>query len=420
MFNSKPFDFQKAGDSDLCTRGLSQTNYKKLDLDDFNLGAYKGSINFWFRDLELNIKKDIIKIHKNNRFSNFQVLPWIWQPCFNFDSPENSTHFGIPNSPTEFKEFKDLGFYKNTIVEHIVITKTRSRTKSKAKADEDDTSGFELVDAQRLIFPEGEYKLSSSLTDDPRSAKDLARDFCKFFSGVEPERLPFKESEKRVWTGLFETEILSEIRDAIKVTVVIIFAVIPSLYEGSFKQNRIRNYEAFKDLIRKFLKVADPKQDPFILMSAMKVLSSPACRIFNVESKMITYRDLCLEHFHGSQFDGKDQELGENISDIYPVANTKPNYDAMHNLLALEMILSAESPEKVAGWKEDIALRKRIKTQEVDMFVLLAEKEFLYEKINASNNAKLHLDRGMIIFAHEKSNSDVVKGVNVDNFILIR
>ena len=59
MFNSKPFDFQKAGDSDLCTRGLSQTNYKKLDLDDFNLGAYKGSINFWFRDLEFNIKKDI-------------------------------------------------------------------------------------------------------------------------------------------------------------------------------------------------------------------------------------------------------------------------------------------------------------------------------------------------------------------------
>ena len=267
MFNNKPFELQKAGDSDLCTRGLSQQNYKKLDLDDFQHGAYKANINIWFRDLEFNIRKDIMKIHKNNRFSNFTALPWIWDPCFKYESPENSTHFGIPSSPNEFKEFKDKGYYKNTVVEHICITKTRSRTKSTGKpapkaGDSTDASGFEFIEPPKLIYPEFEYKLSSDLSGDPRTPKELASDFCSFFSGQEPERLPFKEMEKRVWTGLFESEILIEIRDSIKIPVVIVLAVIPSLYEGSFKQNRIKSWAAFMDVIRKFLKIADPKQDP--------------------------------------------------------------------------------------------------------------------------------------------------------------
>lgn len=410
MSLSKTFELPKAGDSDLCTRGLSQSNYKKLDLDDFNHGAYKNTINFWFRDLEFNIRRDIIKMYKNNRFSNFTLLPFIWEPCFQFDSPEESTHFGIPNSPSEFIDFKEKGFYKNTPVEFITITKTRSRSKSVSKKQEG-TESFDLTEGFELIFPDNEYKIGSTLPGDTRSTKELESTFCLFFAGVEPERLPVKESSKKVWTGIFETSILAEIRESIKTAVTILLAVIPSLYEGSFKQNRVRSWQAFKDLIRKYLKVADPKQDPFILLTAMKILSSPSCRVFNVESKMITYRDLCLEHFHGNSYDGSEIDLGENEADVYPVKNDTPSFDATHNLLGLQLILAAEPSEKVKNWKEDIALRKRIKVQEVDMFVLLNEKEFLYEKINSSNNARMHLDRGMVLYAHEKCSNDVVNGV---------
>ena len=357
MVFSKAFELAKAGDSDLCTRGLSQTSYKKLDLDDFNHGAYKNTVNFWFRDLEFNIRRDIMKMYKNNRFSNFTTLPFIWEPCFQFDSPEDSPHFGIPNSPLEFKEFKEKGFYKNTPVEFITITKSRSRQKSVSKKQDDsDIPGFELIEGSELLFPESEYRIGSSLTGETRTVKELEKAFCKFFAGVEPERLPVKDARKKVWSGIFESEILAEIREAIKTTVIILLAVIPSLYEGSFKQNRIRSWQAFKDLIRKYLKVADPKQDPFILLTAIKILSNPACRVFNVESKMITYRDLCLEHFHGNSYDGSEIELGENVADQFLAKNEAPSYDATHNLLGLQLILSSEPAEKVKSWKEDIKL----------------------------------------------------------------
>ena len=413
MHSSKAFSLLKAGDSDFCTKGLSQSNYKKLDLDDFNHGTYKNTIHIWFRDLEFNIRKDIIKIHKNNRFSNFSVLPFIWNPCFNNDLPEDSPHFGFPNSPTEFQEFKDAGLYKNTPVEYLDIVQTRIRTRSmaKQKSEKDDTPDFEILDTPELIFSDAEYKVTSTEPGDTRSPKELASVFCKFFTGFEPERMPFKKAEKRTWTGLFEIDVLAELRDSVKIAVITLLAVIPSLYESSFKQNRVRSWAAFKDLISKAVKVKEPKHDPLILMSAMKILSSPACRCFRVESRMITYRDLCLEHFHGNKFSGEEIEIGESEADPFTATNKKPEYDSMHNLIALELVLSAEPTEKVLKWKEDIALRKRMKIQEVDMFVLLSEKEFLYDKINSENNAKNHLDRGMVIFAHEKCANDVVKGV---------
>ena len=247
MSFSKPFELRKAGDSDLQTRGLSHSNYKKLDLDDFNHGAYKNTVHIWFRDLEFNIRKDIAKIHKNNRFTHFTLLPFIWKPCFQRDSPEDSEHFGIPSSPNEFTNFQDSGLYTGTPVEFLSITRTRIRTRSQAatKADASDP-GLDFGSSQDLTYPEGEYKVSSSIPGDKRTPEELGAVFCKFFTGLEPERLPFKAQEKRLWTGCFETEIVAEIRDALKIAIVILLAVIPSLYEGSFKQNRIKNWSSLR------------------------------------------------------------------------------------------------------------------------------------------------------------------------------
>ena len=100
--------------------GIFHSNHKKLDLDDFNHGAYKGTVNFWFRELEFNIQRDIAKIY--HRFTNFTVQPLIWRPCFKKDSAENSEKFGIPWSPAELKDFKNSGLCVNTPVEFLSIS----------------------------------------------------------------------------------------------------------------------------------------------------------------------------------------------------------------------------------------------------------------------------------------------------------
>ena len=131
--------------------------FKKLSLDTRKKDLAGETDRLWFSSQEDLIIKHILKISKNNRFSDWRRLPFVWKPCKYGDEIVNDETMGIPSSIPEFLELSADGRYDRTVIKNITFRETKTTREND--------------------FPyKIEHKDGSTVTDEDQ----LMNKFCKF------------------------------------------------------------------------------------------------------------------------------------------------------------------------------------------------------------------------------------------------
>ena len=387
------FQPHNTGDNLLYTQGLGSTNHRKLCLDDLASGFTKTEVANWARDEEIAIQKDILSINKNNVFSNFAALPFVWKPCFGNKIPSDDPSFGIPANVCQFLRFKREGRYDGTPLEFIDFIFIKDETNQFSEAN--DITDFRILDTSDL----------SSTT-----AQTMDK-FSMALYGLPVTRLPHKLKTNRNWKNVLAMELVADARQALDVASTAILRVIPHLLETKFKMGALKSWEEVKKWIFSYVKISDEKPDVLKFLSVLKVISDPRSRCFTIQSRMITLRDYVLPVLQSLDNSGEKIDLGEDPADIMRGKKEAERYSVFMNVWALQTCLMSEPFDFVSELKSEIAQKRKIEIEEVDIYILLDEKRLIFDRINRSNDATLNLDMTMIDYAHSRKPGEIVKTV---------
>ena len=386
------FEPHNTGDNLLYTKGLSGTGHRKLCLDDLASGFTKIEVVNWARDEEFAIQKDILSINKNNVFVNFSVLPFVWKPCYGSGIPADDHTLGIPENVVQFLRFQKEGQYDDTPLEHITFTPLKSET---------------IVNEATEVT---EFLIGD--TSDPSATVSEIQDkFATAFFGLPVARLPHKTKASRIWKNIFAPELVADARQALEVASSATLRVIPHLLETKFKMGALKSWKAVTNWIFSYVKISDSKPDVLKFMSVLKIMSSPRCRCFTIQSRMITFRDYILPVLQQLENSGEKIDLGEDPADYMGGKKEAERYSVFMNFWALQTCLTAEPYEYIKEIKTEIARKRKIEEEDVDIYILLEEKRLLFDRINQNNDATLNLDMSMIDYAHSKKPNEIIKEV---------
>ena len=386
------FEPHNTGDNSLYTKGLAGNTHRKLCLDDLAVGFTKTEVANWARDEEFAIQKDILSVNKNNVFVNFAQLPFVWKPCYGNRVPADDHTLGIPENVVQFNKFQKIGCYDCTPLEFMKFSPIKT---DREVTEHTDVSEFVLKD-------------ETDVDADPADTQDKFA--CALF-GLPVGRLPHKTKASRVWKNIFATELVSDARQSLEIASTAILRVVPHIMENKFKMSHLKSWNEVKKWIFSYVKISDNKPDVLKFMSVLKIMSNPRCRCFTMQSRMISFRDYILPVLQNLDGSGEKIDLGEDPADFMRGKRQSERYSVFMNYWALQTCLSAEPFDFVRELKTEIARKRKIEVEDVDIYILLDEKRLLYDRINRNNDATLNLDMSMIDFSHDKSPEDVVKTV---------
>ena len=373
----------------------SKLGLQKLSLDEQKIDLAGEANRIWYSSLEDEITKQILKVSKNNRFSHWQKLPFVWLPCDDDKEITDDETFGIPSSIEEFLEFKELGHYENTEIENITF---KSSVVTRAKAETSEGSGDEL------------WTISDT-SDRQANEIHLQLKFSKFFTGYHFNMIPHESSVEKTFMNMFHPKVISEIREALKITVGKLFHGIPHLFYPMLRESQFKNWPQLKTAMKDYQKTSKKEFDLTKFQSLLRAISHQDTRNFRIESKMLMVRSILRPFFRGLTCDNSTISFGEFSADNITGKKERFEYNPFLNFLTFSIIMMGETHKRFSHWLFLLANKLNKRVEELDMYDILQNKIYLFEQINRDNQASQSIDSNLLEFAHKKAPDDLIKGI---------
>ena len=361
------FGYNVSGDNALYNPGSS---FLKLSLDERKKDLPAESVRLWLNQQKDLITKHIQKVAKNNRFTtNWQNLPFVWQPCEFGAEIADDLKMGIPSSVNEYLEFLDSDRYKNTPVANITFKETK--------------------ETRVTTFPFKIAHVDGSPVTDEVATQNI---FSRYFTGYDFNMIPQESTVSNTFENTFDPKIISEIRETLRLMIVKLEAIMPHMFRSMLRECQYPNFQALEAAFFDYQKVSSKKVDLTKFPTLLKIISTPSSKQFRIESKMVLVRGFLQPFFRSLPQDNTRFKYGEFEFDRLEGTKSKFVYDPFMNFLSFMIIMTGESHKQLSFWLEKLATKLNKRLELIDMYDILENKLYLYELINKANDSKSTLD----------------------------